>query len=208
MPLVVAAPRLKTAAPAAAPAPLTGNFTWRDDFDAPTLADLWISLRAPTDADRRLAGGHLRLAPRPDRLSGQGQPAFLARRVQHAKFTAATRVAVPEHPGVSAGLALLQSENHHFYFSVTRTADGARLVVEKWNGPQAEVVATRELPAAAVIELRLAADRRELTFAYALQPGEWQTLGPVADALAVTVQAAGDGIHFTGALVGLHTRRE
>lgn len=208
MPLVVAAPTPKTGAPAAARVPLTGNFTWRDDFDAPTLADLWISLRAPAEPDRRLTGGQLRLAPRPDRLSGAGQPAFLARRVQHARFTAATRVAVPEHPGVSAGLALLQSETHHFYFSVMRAAGGTRLVVEKWNGPQAEVVATRELPAAAAIELRLAADRRELTFAYALRPGEWQTLGPGADALAVTVQAAGDGIHFTGALVGLHARRE
>lgn len=210
VPLVAAAPKTAPAARAAAapPLPLTGNFTWRDDFAAPTLGAAWVALRAPAEGARRLADHHLWLQPRADRLAGSGRPAFVARRVQHAAFTATTRVATPARPGVSAGLALFQSEHHHYYYSVARTVSGVRLVVERWNGPGAEVVATRELPAVAELELRLVADRSELRFAYALRPGEWEGLGPVADALAVTVQAAGDGLHFTGAVVGLHAREE
>ena len=39
-----------------------------------------------------------------------------------------------------------------------------------------------------------------------MTPGSWQTLVSDADATPITVQAAGGGLHFTGAVIGLHAR--
>ncbi len=68
-------------------------------------------------------------------------------------------------------------------------------------------LASAALPEVAALELRVTGNGPKLTFAYALQPGKWKSFLPV-EAYPVSVQAAGDGNHFTGALVGLHARVE
>ena len=191
--------------------PLTGNFTWRDDFDAPKLSSLWVMLRAPKETwwslDR--ATGQLNLVPRAERLSGKGNPSFLARRVQHARFDATTRLAVPTTAGVSAGLAVFQSETHYFYFAVQRTLHGVSVFLEHANGKDPERTASASIADTPSIELRLTADDKVLTFAFRSSPSaDWTTFVPDADATTITVQAAGGGLHFTGAVVGLHTRIE
>jgi alpha-N-arabinofuranosidase len=186
-----------------APNTLSGNFTWRDEFDESALGPSWLMLRAPHDTWWSLAQGQLRLTPRPDFLSGHGQPSFLAHRVQHARFTASTRLAVPPHPGVSAGLALLQGEDNFFYAGVRRTARGMELFLETRDRAATRTVETKFLPAnIRELALRLTTDERTLRLDYAAQPGDWRIFVPAVDALAITVQAAGDGTHFTGAVVG------
>ena len=49
-------------------------------------------------------------------------------------------------------------------------------------------------------------DEGKMAFDYAVKPGEWQSFVPNAATLPVTVQAAGGGLHFTGAVVGPHAR--
>ena len=187
--------------------PLTGNFTWTDDFNGPTLSPLWIMLRTPKENWWSLGDGKLSLTPRADLLSGNGNPSFYGRRLQHSKFDAATKLQVPATTGTSAGLVAIQNETHHYYFAVRRTESGLTAFVEKWNGPKPETIATGELPAGTqAVELRLTGDEKFFSFSYALKTGEWTTLVPQADAAAISVQAAGDGLHFTGALVGLHAR--
>jgi len=58
------------------------------------------------------------------------------------------------------------------------------------------------------VELRLTCDETKLSFAYAVKPGEWRVLVPATDSYPLSGQAAGGGIHFTGALVGVHARSE
>lgn len=189
--------------------PLSGNFTWHDEFDQPVLSPLWLMLRTPKETWWHLADGKLSLTPRADRLSGTGNPSFYGRRLQHSKFAASTRLQVPATPGTSAGLVAIQNETHHFYFAVQRTVDGLSLFLEKWNGPQPETVSTAHLPAdTQTIELRLTGDKEALSFDYALQPGAWKSLVAKTDSYPISVQAAGGGLHFTGALVGVHTRTE
>jgi len=191
------------------PVPLSGNFTWHDDFDQPALSPLWLMLRTPKETWWQLADGKLSLTPRADRLSGTGNPSFYGRRLQHSKFAASTRLQVPATTGTSAGLVAIQNETHHFYFAVQRTADGLSLFLEKWNGPQPETVSTILLPAdTRAIELRLTGDEKVLSFDYALQPGKWKPLVAQTDSDPLSVQAAGGGLHFTGALVGIHARME
>ncbi len=188
--------------------PLTGNFVWTDDFTAPVLSSAWTMLRAPHETWWQVGGGKLSLSPRPAMLHGHDNPSFLGRRVQHAKFEATTVLQPPVTEGTSAGLAVFQNENHHYYFAVRRTAGGLSAIVEKWNGPAAELLITSLLPETPEITLRIAEDEKNLSFAYALKAGEWHTVVPAADALAISVQAAGNGLHFTGAVVGPHARFE
>jgi xylan 1,4-beta-xylosidase len=193
----------------ALPVPLTGNFTWTDEFDQPTLSPLWIMLRTPKETWWSQAGGKLSLTPRSDALSGKSNPSFYGRRLQHSRFEASTRLQIPASVGTSAGLVAIQNETHHYYFFVQRTAGGLSVAIERWNGPKPETVLTGLLPAdTQSLELRLIGDGKTLSFAYALQTGEWKDFLPKADSYPISVQAAGGGLHFTGALIGLHARTE
>jgi xylan 1,4-beta-xylosidase len=211
VPYVVKGPGAGLAEAGSSPAsvPLTGNFTWTDEFDQPALSPLWIMLRTPKETWWSQAGGKLSLTPRADALSGKGNPSFYGRRLQHSQFEASTRLQVPATAGTSAGLVAIQNETHHYYFCVQRTAGGLSVAIERWNGPKPETVLTGLLPAdAQTIELRLTGDGKTLAFAYALQPGAWKDILPKADSYPISVQAAGGGLHFTGALIGLHARTE
>lgn len=204
----VADPGLASGPGSATPAtPLTGNFTWTDEFDAPALSPLWIMLRTPKDDWWKLGGGQLALTPRPELLSGKGNPSFWGRRLQHSKFEASTRLRAPAGPGTSAGLAISQNESHLYYFAARRTGDSLTVFVEVQNGPQPERLAIGALPSdTGDLELRIVGGGKTLAFAYALKPGEWQDLLVGADSYPISVQAAGGGLHFTGALIGLHAR--
>jgi alpha-N-arabinofuranosidase len=207
VPYVVASPDGVSVDPSPV-APLTGNFTWTDNFDAPALSSQWIMLRQPRETWWSLSAhpGRLTLTPRAEALAGKGNPSFLARRVQHARFEAATTLSVPAESGVSAGLVAFQSETHYYYLGVRRTAGEVNLFLECRNGGAPDIVATATLPNSKQIELRLTGKDQALAFSYATEPGKWQTLVSHADTLPITVQAAGGGLHFTGAVVGPYAR--
>jgi len=206
VPGVANAPKVGTPSPA--PVPLTGNFTWRDEFDAPQLAPTWIMLRPPQEPWWNLASpaGRLSLTPRAEPLSGHGNPSLLARRVQHARFDATTALTAPGETGVSAGLVLFQSETHSYFIGARRAADGLEVFLERANGGASEVIARARFASTPELRLRVTAEEMKLTFAYAAASGVWTTLAADVDVIPVTVQAAGGGLHFTGAVVGLHTR--
>jgi xylan 1,4-beta-xylosidase len=188
--------------------PFTGNFTWHDDFSAEELSSLWLMLRTPKETWWALDGGFLRLTPRAELLSGKGNPSFFARRVQHARFDATTSLAVPADTGVSAGLVAFQNETHYYYLGIRRTADGLSVFLECANGKAPELLASAEISEAPNLQLRIVGEEKLVSFAYAAAPGSWQTLISGADVMPITVQAAGGGLHFTGAVLGLHARIE
>jgi alpha-N-arabinofuranosidase len=178
---------------------------WRDDFSEANLSPLWIMLRASSRKWWQLdsASHHLLLAPQRERLSGDGNPTFLARRVQHACFTAETSLSVPSDSGVSAGLVVFQAERYHYFLNVSRGPGGVAVKLEKACGGASEVIATAQLAAASQIDLRIDAKDAACAFAYAAKPGEWKTLVQDADAKVFTTEVAGG---FVGATVGMHAR--
>ncbi len=210
VPYTVASPT--GASVGAAPVPLTGNFTWRDEFDsgADRLAPLWLMLRTPKAPWWSLATkpGTLSLVPQEASLDGLANPAFLARRVQHAKFDATVELTVPVAGDVSAGLALYQSETQHYFYGVRRSAEGPTLFLELANGAAPKSVVETVLAETATLELRIEADELVGAFRYRVGGGEWKTLEERADLKPITTNAAGGGIHFTGAVVGPFTRLE
>ncbi len=206
VPSVAAAPSVQTS-PLTSHASLTGNFTWHDDFTASALSSFWMMLRAPKETWWKLESGRILLTPRPVSISELQNPAFLARRVQHAHFDAETTLALPVGDSTTAGLALFQSETQHYVFGVRRSEESTTLILERTHNGRTAIVASTPLPAEVTsLSLKISADEMTLALAYATTPGEWIPFPAEADMMPVTVQAAGGGIHFTGAVVGPHAR--
>lgn len=190
------------------PLPLTGNFTWRDDFKGPQLGQPWLMLRAP-HATWWHTGDGLQLEPRPDSLRDKGNPSFLGRRLQHNRFTASTELVVPTETGVTAGLVAFHNESHHFVFGVNHAADGRyRIVVEIENGPPHTVRdhgVPIDLKGGETLRLRLVGSDTRYTFDYAIDGGAWQQMGADFDATNLSVQTSYD---FIGVLVGVLARQD
>lgn len=130
--------------------PLTGNFTWRDDFNTPTLAPVWLNVRIPKQpwADLTRRPGWLTIHALRIPLESLENMSFLARRQQHLAFDAATELEVPATTGLSVGLAAFQNESY-WYFVGVRRRPGAyaapgdaplEVFLEKRSGKQTETL--------------------------------------------------------------------
>jgi len=176
---------------------LSGNFSWRDDFRGAAPRQEWLTLRG--DAGAAVDGGMLQLPARADRLHGLGVPAFLARRVQHGRFDAEVTLPMPAQAGVAAGIALFQSEKQHLVLTLRR----GTVVLELCDGGVPKTVAEAPCPeGSATVTLRLRCDGLRVQAERSAGDAIAQALGPALDAHAVSVQSAGGGNHFTGAVVG------
>lgn len=185
--------------------PLSGDFTWRDDFKEPALSPLWIMLRTPKEKWWKLnvAKGQLAITPRPELLSGAGNPSFLARRVQHTRFTASTEVEIPADRGVSAGLAVFQNERHYYFLAVCRDTNGLMVSLERARGPNRGVVGSVRVPHASEMRFRVVGNDAKCAFEYAADADAWKTLVANADATLLTTEVAGG---FVGATIGMYVR--
>jgi len=186
----------------------TGNFTWRDEFDAPQLDLEWLRVRTdPEDwVTLRPAAGQIELQALPRTLSTRAQPALLARRQQHQRFEATVRLLLPLDPGVSAGIAGFQSSDHHYFLGVRATESGYEAFVEATRGGATTVLARREFGGSPRdIELTLA--QRGATIDFHLTPAGAEPLALLrgADAALLSTQVAGG---FVGAMLGIHARSE
>ncbi|NNF69129.1 MAG: glycoside hydrolase family 43 protein [Acidimicrobiia bacterium] len=207
VPLALARPDL-TAAQASA-TPYTDNFTWREEFDARELGFVWNSLRGPSDAwlDLESHEGAATMTPMSERLSGSSTPAFLARRQQHASFSASASMRMPMSSGMSAGIAVFQNEQHHFYLGVRRVDSEWSIFLEQAAGGEPEAFVERALSSGDgdSIELRVDAEGRPYSFTYRLEGGDWITLAEGLDGSILSTHVAGG---FVGSYIGLHVRVE
>ncbi len=190
--------------------PLTGNFTWRDEFDRDELGNPWLFLRAPQETWWSLADGALQLTPRAESLRGRHNPTFVGRRLQHNRFSTETTLRLPAATGVSTGLSAFHNETRHYNFGVRRAAaagDLYEIYVEAQRGPveaaQFTSATLRAAPGAA-ITLRLTGDNTDYHFDYSLDGGKtWEQVGGTFDARNLSVETSYD---FVGVLLGLYAR--
>lgn len=210
VPGIVASPR---GVSVAAGEPSSGNFRLDERFGAEPLSPHWLGLRGPHQAWAHSDAQGLWLQPRDERLSGRGTPAFLARRVAHGRFEVSVLLEAPAGAGVSAGLALFQSEAQHVYAALQRQDGELRLRVERCDRGETAALAGVSLgqPAGSQspLWLRLSCDGQRISTAMRRSETEaWLTLPESLDASRLSVQAAGGGLHFTGLLMGVHARSE
>jgi xylan 1,4-beta-xylosidase len=190
--------------------PLTGNFTWRDEFDREELGNPWLFLRAPQQTWWSLRDGALRLTPRPESLRERHNPTFVGRRLQHNRFTAETTLRLPSGSDVSAGLSAFHNETRHYNFGVRRATvgeDAFEVYVEAQRGrPGDAQFTTGQLNAApgTPVTLRLTGHDTEYRFDYTTDGGKtWTPVGGIFDARNLSVETSYD---FVGVLLGLYAQ--
>jgi alpha-N-arabinofuranosidase len=198
--------------------PLTGNFSWRDDFTATELSKHWYQLREHSKAKLQLDGQQLILKPAAT-LATMEQPAFVARRQQHLHYDASTALTVPA-AGSSAGIAAFQNEQYHYYLGVRRHADGTEIFLEQAAGSAPQQLMSQVLPGTEPqqIQLKISGDKGEVRFFYAVggapvgeapAKADWQPLnssqGAVFDGKILSTQVAKG---FVGTMLGMHSRLE
>ena len=185
--------------------PLSGNFTWRDEFAAAAIDRTWLQVRVPKQAwfDLRSKPGRLTIHALTTPLDALSNPSFLARRQQHQAFDATTALDVPSTDAVAAGIAAFQSEAYWYFFGARRVGKRLELFVEKKSGKDVATVATRtiDVPAGS-LQLRISGDARLYSFSYG-NGGNWTALLRDDDGSILSTDVAGG---FVGAVVGPYAR--
>lgn len=205
IPYVTSAPKLPNVIRDAAA--LSGNFTWRDEFDARTLNGAWLQVRAPARQwyDFTAERGRLQMVATSERLDGAGNPAYLGRRQQHLGFETSTALRLPKQPGVAAGIAAFQNSEYWYFLGARRVGESVQIFLEKKSGATVRQVATKTLKPAPKgdLELKIAGQGRDYSFYY---KGEgWQALVENDDGSILSTEVAGG---FVGATLGPHARLE
>ncbi len=189
--------------------PLTGNGTWRDNFDTTKLKPQWLGLNTFNRDWLTLADGKLQMAPITTTITDPAQSAFIGRRQQHQTFTATTQVQVPED-GIAAGLLVLQNRQANYFFAVRKEGQSWQGFVEKVVAGNAQNVASVALNVSAgeLLQLKVEGNKGSLQF-FIHQDGDhqdkWSPVGDAQDASILSTEKAGG---FVGAMVGLHVREQ
>ena len=209
MSYVVERPALPAQSPG--PLPLTGNFTYTDEFDEAALPMHWLMVRTPSEQWYRLGGGNLFLSPDAEPIGTAGQPNFLGRRQQHTNAEAVTEVSFTARaPGAEAGIAAFQNDAAYYTLGASVDADGTPVVrLRKRFGDDmpetGEVVA--EVPAASgngePLKLKIVARGPELDFYQSGTEGNWQSVALEQDGTILSTDKAGG---FVGTLFGVYAQ--
>lgn len=180
--------------------PMSGNFTYTDDFDGDRLAMQWIGIRTPLQPFYRVTNGALELDSGTPLGDLNGVPAFVGRRQQHAIATMSTTLRfTPEKDGDTAGLAAVQSDRSHMLFAITQVG-GKKMIAltSRDNADTDTLVASAPLTATGPVTLTIRADGGKIAFDYEAD-GKRATLKSDLDATLLSTRKAGG---FVGTVVG------
>jgi alpha-N-arabinofuranosidase len=185
--------------------PLSGNFTWRDDFSETTPGSAWMYLRAPTRpwVDLKTTPGWLAIQPLPEGLDSLHNPSFLARRQQHLSFDASTALRPPAQAGVDAGIAVFQGSTYWYFLGVRRVGEAWEVFLEKDGGKQPQVIARAPVAPHGELKLQVTGDRGRYAFAYDADDKGWRWLQRGDDATILSTDVAGG---FVGVVLGPYAR--
>jgi alpha-N-arabinofuranosidase len=189
------------------PVPNLPEQTWPappacDDFNSSSLAYHWNLLRTPPDEFMSLSErpGYLRLQLRPQKLSQPSNPSFVGRRQQHIYFRTECAIEFsPQNEHECAGLALLQNNDFHFLFVVTKAIQPVLRLMKRAYGNE-EILAEHPIDAT-TLTLKVEARKQAYSFYFASQPDEWQVVAENVDGRILSTPVAGG---FVGAYIAMY----
>jgi xylan 1,4-beta-xylosidase len=168
----------------------------RDEFES--LSPHWSWLRTPVDMSLQERPGWLRLRGR-ESLHSLFEQSLIARRLQSLQCTVETCMEFsPTHFTQMAGLVCYYDTRTHFYLRVTH---GGKLGIVLTDDGRYDELGDIEVNWPRYF-LRAEIDHERLQFSASPDGRSWQTVGPVLDASKLS-DDYGQGLHFTGAFVGL-----
>jgi alpha-N-arabinofuranosidase len=187
--------------------PYSGNFVWRDEFNARALGPAWLHVRVPKQAwaDLTTKRGALTIHPLPEPLETLRNPSFLGRRQQHMTFGASTAFALPAAGHVAAGIAAFQNESYWYFLGARRTSTGDQVFLERRRGARTETLATAPLPTSSSLKVAIRGDGASYSFLYSAGGSDWTTLRENEDGTLLSTDVAGG---FVGAVLGPYARAE
>lgn len=185
----------------------TGNFSWVDNFTSQRLDHHWNILGTLDKSWYSIAkSGGLEIYASDSSLTSLAQPAFIARRQQHARFEAQTHLQLPESANIAAGIAAFQNESFHYFFGVKKAGQNYELFVEQVQKGLRKIIAQAPLPGRANdLSLRIAGDGGKISFYWLDARNQPVALLKDADATLLSSSVAGG---FVGTYLGVHVRRE
>jgi len=180
----------------------------RDDFENPTLAPQWSTLRVFADSSwlsLSERSGWLRLHGRENPQSLHEQ-SVVAKRLQSFHTIAETRLEFsPTRFSQLAGLVCWYDTKTFYYLRVSHDEKYGKIlgIVLMDDNVYDEISESQiEINDWAEIYLRAEIDHVNLQFSASSDGTNWQTIGPVLDASKLS-DDYGTGLHFTGAFVGV-----
>jgi len=180
-----------------------GAHIQRDEFKGTSETE-WLQVRVPKQPWYRMDQGALEITALPVNLEQKLNPSFLARRQQDQRFDASTQLVARLAPGISAGIAVYQNEDHWFFLG-TKTQGAQRLFLERRAGATTEVIAEASIAAPPeTLRLRVSAEGPNYSFYYDAGKG-WQALRENADGSILSTEIAGG---FVGTVLGPFARQE
>lgn len=183
----------------------TGNFTYTDRFDSPSLNLRWMSLR--NSAPFYATDHGLTVTPLPVNISEREAPSALFCRQQHTNFTAETSLTFePKTDQELAGMVLLQNEAYNFVFGITLLNGRPALTLTR-SEKATVVIGTALLSSTRSVRLKIEGHGRYYDFLYAEGDSSWRMLAQGVDAINLsTARSSG----FIGACIGLYatTKKE
>lgn len=180
----------------------TGNFSYTDDFSAPTLNQRWMLLRNPLQTFCTTGDGKgLTMKALPVSIRKKESPSAIFCRQQHTNFVAETKVSFrPQSPEQLAGMVLLQNEQYNFVFGITMRR--GKTVVELVRSEKDPVViASADVDASSPVGLKVRGDGRYYTFYYQSADNKWHVMARGVDAVNLSTSRSGG---FIGDCIGLY----
>lgn len=190
-----------------------GSFKYTDEFNSEKLNLEWIYLRTPRSKwiDLSDKKGSLAMQLRPETVSGNMNPSFLARRQQHNTSSASIGLNVsPKSENEKSGLLVFQSE-FSFYF-LCKSIENNKPVIQLLKAPDKnapefamEVLATHILSdqeSTKELHLKIESHGSIYSFHYGFDDQKMFCLKDSVDAKFLSTKAAGG---FVGCLYALYS---
>jgi xylan 1,4-beta-xylosidase len=173
-----------------------------DHFDGQNLPLHWNFLRTPEDDFWSLSErtSYLRLQLRPVQLSDQGNPSFIGRRQQHINFAASVAMEfTPQNSQECSGLALIQNNNFHFTFVITRDTQPIIRLTKRADGKE-EILAEKTVEAGRLY-MKVEAQKQSYNFYATSSPDDWDLIAEGIDGRILSTPVAGG---FVGAYIAMY----
>lgn len=199
VPFAVKRPNLP---PEAGPQPHAGNFSYDVTFDHP-LGFAWVTIRTPHDQWYSVADGALNLNARPVAIGADGNPSFVARRLQNADAEISVGLRFdPKIDGERAGLVAFQNSDDFYFLGVVREHGSNSVCVFRRTGkdePENGVQQACTPAASGETWLKIAIHGGKADFYAGVARDKLAALLTEADATILSTKKAGG---FVGTVIG------
>lgn len=184
---------------------ITGNFTWRDNFNSDILSYEWSFIRTPKEKWWTLTNNTLVLDVLPQSIYSIDNPVFIGRRQQHLIFEIETElIFTPQTDNELAGLVCYQNEAFNFVFGISSIA-GKNIILlyrsEKETKHPVQIEVPENLNQKSV-RLKVSGKNDKYSFFASFNNGrKWIGVAQDIDAKNLSTESAGG---FTGVMLGMY----